>query len=184
MILVGLTGTHGAGKGTITTYLCTTHNFVRFSVSEFLAAEAVRRGRTPDRHVRHDIANEYRAKGPTALMEAVFATVDPNSERVVLEPQYTVEEVQFIKNKGGTVIAVDAPLEVRYARVHVRGSTKDDVSFEDFKRAQEVEMQAVREGEQNLSAAIALADEHIVNDGTQEELYAKVQHIVQALVVT
>jgi dephospho-CoA kinase len=177
MLLIGLTGTHGAGKGTITHYLTQRHGYVAFSVSEFLAQEAARRGVFPDRHARHNIANEFRAQGPTALMEAAFAAIDPTLERVILEPQYTLEEVRYIQSRGGTVIAVDASLETRYTRVHVRGSAKDDVSFDEFKASQEREMGSADPTRQNLVEAMAAADVHLTNDGTVEEFELVIEDV-------
>jgi len=170
MILIGLTGTHGAGKGTITDYLVREYGFVCVSVSEFLAAEAQRRGLAPDRAARRDIANEYRAQGPAALMEATYASIPEHAQRVILEPQYTLDEVAFIHDKGGIVIAVDADLRVRYDRVHVRGSAKDDVSFEEFAAAQENELDSSDPTKQNMAAAMREADIHLMNNGTVEEL--------------
>lgn len=175
MLLLGLTGTHGAGKGTITEYLVREHGFVCLSVSEFLAEEAVRRGMKPDRTARRNIANEYRTQGPRALMEAVYASIPEGAERVILEPQYTREEVQFIHEKGGVVLAVDADLRTRYDRVHVRGSAKDDVSFEEFKAAQEKELDSSDPTKQNLGVAMAMADVHLVNDGTLEDLKREIE---------
>jgi dephospho-CoA kinase len=183
MILIGITGTHGAGKGTITRYLETTHQFVSFSVSEFLAAEAQRRGFVPDRIARRDIGNEYRAQSPTALMEATFASINSHAERVILEPQYTVPEVRFIQSKGGTVLAIDASLPVRYARVHVRGSLKDDVTFEEFVAAQEREMKSEDVRQQNLIAAMAAADVHLTNNGTVSALEQVLAQIITPLLV-
>ena len=170
MILIGFTGTHGAGKGTITEYLTRAHSFTYFSVSEFLAQEVERRGLTANRNARSETANEYRAKSPTALMEAVYATIDPTLPRVVLEPQYTIDEVRFIQSKGGVVIAVDASLDARYARIQKRGGLKDSISFGEFKAFQEREMGSVNSNQQNLSQTMALADIHLINNGTVEEL--------------
>jgi len=170
MILIGFTGTHGAGKGTITTYLIRKYGFAYFSVSEFLAQEVEQRGLTANRNARAETANEYRAKSPTALMEAVYAIIDPTLARVVLEPQYTPDEVHFIQSKGGLVIAVDATLETRYARIQNRGSLKDAISFEEFKIMQELEMESSNSNQQNLSQAMAVADVHLLNNGTIEEL--------------
>ena len=170
MHLIGLTGTHGAGKGTVTEILARGYGFAVYSVSEFLASEALRRGMQPDRAARRDIANELRRLSPTALMEAVYATLPEGVERVVIEPQYTLEEVRCIQGKGGIVLALDAPLEMRYARIQVRGSTKDIVSFEEFRRSQELEMRSKDGDRQNLTAAMAAADVWLKNDGTREEL--------------
>lgn len=168
MLLIGLTGTHGAGKGTVTEYLAREQGFVCVSVSEFLAQEAVRRGMYPDRKARGVIANEYRAKGPTALMEATYASIPAGADRVVLEPQYTEAEVAFVQGKGGIVLSVDADLRTRYDRVHVRGSAKDDVSFEEFVALEELSSED--RDKQNVRAAMAAADVHLENNGTMEEL--------------
>jgi dephospho-CoA kinase len=178
MHLIGLTGTHGAGKGTITEYLVREHGFLRVSVSEFLAHEATRRGMSPDRPTRSMIANEYRAQGQIALMEATYASIPQGSERVVLEPQYTVDEVRFIHEKGGIVIAVDADLETRYARVHVRGSAKDDVSFEQFKEVQERELDSSDQTKQNIAQTMKRADVLLMNNGTVEEFEAQVRAVL------
>jgi len=173
MQLIGLTGTHGAGKGTVSSYLMREHGFICVSVSEFLAEEAERRGMTPDRKARGDIANEYRAEGPTALMEATVASIPEGSERVILEPQYTEAEVAFVHAKGGMVIAVDADLRTRYDRVHVRGSAKDDVSFEEFVALEE--LTSDDKDKQNVRAAMVAADIHLMNSGTLQELEAAVR---------
>lgn len=170
MHLIGLTGTHGAGKGTVTEILARMYGFAVYSVSEFLANEALRRGMQPDRAARRDIANELRHSSPTALMEAVYATVPEGVERVVIEPQYTVEEVRCIQGKGGIVFALDASLEARYARIRGRGSAKDAVSFEEFSRSQELEMRSKDADRQNLMAAMSAANLCLKNDGTREEL--------------
>lgn len=184
MVLIGLTGTLGAGKGTVTEYLVREKGFTYASVSQFLAEEAVRWGREPDRQARHDVANHYRAQSPMALMEATYAAVDPQAERVVLEPQHTLNEVRFIQEKGGKVIGVDADLKTRYARIAKRGSEKDNVTFEEFTSFEQLEMQSDDPNKNNLKACIEAADVVIQNDGTLEELHQKVERALVELGLT
>lgn len=181
MKVIGITGTLGAGKGTVVDYLVREKGFVHASVSEFLAAEALRRGIEPDRMARHNLANEYRSNGPTALMEAVSASIDAQAEKVVLEPQHTRAEVRFIQDKGGVVLAVDADLETRYRRIQERGSPKDNVTFEEFVRVEQLEMSSADSRKNNLSAAIQAADARLTNNGTRQELYAEVEKAVEGL---
>jgi len=181
MKLIGITGTLGAGKGTVVEYL-KKKGFKHVAVSDtFLAGEALRRGLTPDRIARRNIANEYRAKGPTGLMEAVYELAQPYveaGEDVVIEPQHTSAEVAFIQSRGGVVFAVDADLKTRYERIVKRGSAKDAISFEQFAEEQRVEMESSDPNKNNLGAAIAKADYHIMNNGTREELETAVEAVL------
>jgi dephospho-CoA kinase len=182
MILIGLTGTLGAGKGTITDYLVINHDFKHVSVSEFLAEQAIQQGLKPTRLVRNQIANKYRSFGPLGLMNAVFASIGAHTNRVVLEPQHTASEVDFIKQKGGVVLAVDADIRVRYERIQKRGSPKDDVTYEQFAEIQNLEMTSADPNKNNLGLAIARADYYLSNNVTPEELYAKVEKILEEII--
>ena len=177
-MIIGITGTFGSGKGTVVEYLVEKKGFKRFAVSDtFLVCEAIKRGREPDRQARHDIANEYRVLGPTKLQEAVYEMAKDSidaGENVVIEPQHTVGEVRFIQSIGGKVISTDADLETRYNRIHSRGSAKDNVSFDEFKAFEELEMHSEDPDKNNLVASAKAADFHVTNNGTIEELQAQI----------
>ncbi|HEY5383390.1 MAG TPA: AAA family ATPase [Candidatus Paceibacterota bacterium] len=178
-MIIGITGTLGAGKGTVVEYLVQQKGFKHFAVSDtFLAGEAKKRGIEPTRVVRRDIANEFRAKGPTKLMEAVYKMAKgaiEAGENVVLEPQHTAAEVKFIQSIGGIELAVNADLRTRYQRIQKRGSSKDDVTFEQFEAEQIHEMASDNPDQNNLGAAIQAADTVLYNDTTPEELYIQVE---------
>jgi dephospho-CoA kinase len=183
-MLIGLTGTLGSGKGTVVNYLVQ-KGFKTFAVSDtFLAGEALKRGLPADRDTRRNIANEFRAQGPTKLMEAVFELAREaveKGENVIIEPQHTVAEVEFIKSKGGVELAVDAPLEIRYERIKARKSAKDAVTFEQFKSAQELELSQADPNRNNVAAAIREADFHLTNDDGLETLYRQIDEVLAKL---
>lgn len=183
-MIIGITGTLGAGKGTVVEYL-KTKGFKHFAVSDtFLVGEAVKRGLTPDRIARRDIANEYRALGPTKLMEAVYemakSAIDAG-DNVIIEPQHTAGEVAFIQSIGGIEFGVDADLQTRFDRISKRGSEKDNVTFEQFKAEQDFEMQQTDPNKNNLAASLKEADYIFYNNGTQEELFAQVEAALEKI---
>ncbi len=183
-MIIGITGTIGSGKGSVVEYLLG-KGFKHVAVSDtFLAGEAVKRGLPPDRPNRRDIANEYRSQGPTKLMEAVYELARPlveAREDVVLEPQHTAGEVDFIHSIGGIEFSVDADLDIRYKRVSSRGGSKDGVSFEEFRSHHEHEMSHADPHRNNLGAAIAKADYHILNNGTKEELHQQIEEVLKQI---
>jgi dephospho-CoA kinase len=185
MIILGITGTLGAGKGTVVEYLVQQKGFAHVAVSDtFLTGEAIKRGREPDRQARHEIANEFRAKGPTKLMEAVYTLAEPliaEGKDVVIEPQHSIDEVKFVQSKGGVVLAVNADLEMRYQRIQERGGPKDNVSFEAFKAHEEKEMRPTQNTTNDLAGALAQADHTIMNDGSVEDLHAQIDAVLQKL---
>ncbi len=183
-MIIGITGTLGAGKGTVTNFLVAHKGFLHVAVSGsgFLRDEARRRGLPLERPIYQQIANEYRAKGATGLMEAVYESAKDDiisGANIVLEPQHTAAEVAFIRSKGGIELSVDADLPIRYERIHARGSEKDHVTFEEFLAIQTQELHSDDPNKNNLGAAIALADYHLTNNGTPEELFRQVEEVLK-----
>lgn len=182
-MLIGITGTLGAGKGSVVDILVSEHGFKHYSVSDdFLRSEAIKRGREPDRNARRDIANEFREKGPMALMEAVVeAAGGLSSADTIVEPQHTEGEVRFIQEKGGYVIAVNADLDVRFARIKKRGSEKDNVTYEEFVAQQKLEMSSNDPNKNNIGNAMRAADFHIENNDTIEALRVQVAYVLEKM---
>jgi dephospho-CoA kinase len=178
-MLIGLTGTIGAGKGTVVSYF-EQKGYRHLSVSGFLAEEARRRGLSPARKTLRELGNEFRAKGSSALVEAVLADANPAKEDIVLESLHTVPEVEYIRGLGGKVIAVDAPLETRWRRIQSRNGEKD-ASYETFLAEEKRQGASPDPDENNLRASIEVADWRLQNAGSEGELFEKLDGIVGEL---
>jgi len=58
---------------------------------------------------------------------------ESSSEKIILNGIRVREEFNFIKDKGGTIIYINADPKIRWERVRERGEKKDDnVSYEKF----------------------------------------------------
>jgi|CXWL01.1.fsa_nt_gi dephospho-CoA kinase len=182
-MIIGVTGTLGAGKGSVVKYLVEKRGYSYLSVTGFMKSVAQTRGINIDRMTYHNIANEYRAQGATALQKAVIEDGEQRgvTENFVIEAQHTPEEVRFIQGIGGKVFAVDAEIAIRYGRIIKRGGDKDSTTFEEFKEHEELELSPKDGSSNNLIEALKSADFSIENNGTLEELHQQIELVLERL---
>ncbi len=181
-MIIGITGTLSAGKGTVVEFL-KERGFEHYSVREFLIEEILRRGLEVNRDNMVAVANDLRAKfGGAYIVEKLYKRALGRGKDVVIESVRCVGEVDALSGKDGFVLwAVDADVETRYARIVERKSSTDSVSFQDFVRQEELEMSSSDLLKQNLKACIDMADVCFRNDWTKMELRGKVEKALVSL---
>ncbi len=182
MVLLGMTGTDGAGKGTVVKYLTARYGFVHCSARALLTDALTKEGREIDRAGMRQKANELRrAQGDAYLMRTFHeCAVMEGWTHVVVDSLRALAEVEALHDYGGTLIAVDAEVHVRYERIRVRGSESDFISFEEFIRHEELEMNDPDPHGMQKAAVMRAADHTLMNNGTVEDLV----HAVDALMGT
>jgi dephospho-CoA kinase len=170
--LVGLTGTNGAGKGEAAAYLGRKGYGYR-SLSDVLREELAARGLAASRDNLIAIGNELRARfGPEVLPRRTMAKIIGPT---VIDSIRNPSEVEYLRRQEGFIlIAIDAPIEIRFARAQARGRDESAATLEEFRAKEEVEMAGSETGQQ-LARCMAMADRTIANDGTLEELWRKVE---------
>jgi len=181
-MIIGITGTLGAGKGTIVSYL-QKKGFRHYSVRDFLTREIERRGLKPVRESMVAVANELRARhGPAYIIEQLYSRAKAEGGNSVIESIRCPGEVEALKKEKDFVLfAVDADVETRYARIVERNSTTDKISFEEFVRQEERELTSNDPNRQNLKKCIEMADYVFKNDWTIEELHKKVESVLEKI---
>jgi dephospho-CoA kinase len=185
-MIIGITGTLGAGKGTAAQYLVKRHNFMYLSVRNFIAAEVLKRGLVVNRDTITQVANDLRAQHTPEwiveqlLSQALLQTQALRQRDVVIESIRSVGEAQILKSKGATLWAVDADVHERYRRIVSRASETDSVSFEKFQADEAREWSNTDPAKQNLKGVIEMADVVLTNNGTQEELFAQVEEALKS----
>jgi dephospho-CoA kinase len=173
MMIVGITGTLGAGKGTIVEYLEKEKGFQHYSVRAYLIDEMARRGLENNRDNMVVTANDLRSHhSPSFIIEELYKEASTQSENAVIESIRTPGEVEFLKSRGNFIlIAVDADPRLRYERITLRKSSTDDVNYETFLANEAREFSTDDPNKQNLKKCIEMADIVLNNNGTVEDLY-------------
>jgi dephospho-CoA kinase len=179
MTIIGITGTLGAGKGTVVDYL-ETKGFAHYSARELLIREIERRGLPVNRDNMVIVANDLRAsRSPSYIAEALYDEAAAGGKNAVIESLRTEGEIATLRAKGNfLLLAVDADPKLRYERIVARGSETDKISFEKFLADEAREMHATDPTKQNLARCIELADHRLINDGTVKDLCAQVDRIL------
>lgn len=182
MIVIGITGTLGAGKGTVVEYL-KTKGFAHYSASGFITREIERRGLPVNRDNMNLVARDLRTiHSPSYIAETLCAEAEQNGKDAIIEALHTEGEVQALREKGNFILlAIDADQEIRYKRIVSRGSAKDNISFEKFRADEAREMHATDPTQQNLARCIELADYQLLNNDAKEALHARVDDVLNTI---
>ncbi len=172
--LIGLTGTNGAGKGEAAAYFVS-KGYAFFSLSDVIREELERRGEPATRDNLIRTGNGLRERfGPDVLARRTMAKVRGPA---VIDSIRNMREVAYLRRQRRFVlIALDAPVEVRFRRTAARGRDESASTLEAF-RAKEAEERAGGDAAQQLEACMAAADRLVVNDGTIEELRRKLEEV-------
>lgn len=183
MNIIGITGTLGAGKGTVVDYLLEHYGYKHYSVRGYLIEEALRRGMELNRDTFVVVANDLRTQhSPSYITDQLYLQAVENGCNAIIESVRTPGEVESLRKQEHFILfAVDADPKIRYERVVGRGSETDHISFETFLENEAREMSSTDPNHQNIGRCMQMADYLFNNDGDFENLYRQVEEVLNQL---
>jgi dephospho-CoA kinase len=169
---IGLTGTNSAGKGEAAAFFMS-RGYGYCSLSEVIRARLRVEGLEESRDNLIRRGNELRREGgPDTLARLAMAEITPPA---VIDSIRNAGEIAFLKAQPGfLLLAIEAPVALRFERAILRGRNESAATLEEFS-CKEDEERSARPEAQQLDACIRLADAIVVNDGTIEDLRRKLE---------
>jgi len=180
-MLIGITGTDGAGKGSAVEYLVSKKGFAHYSSRDLITIEINRLGLEATRENLRLTGNKMRkTEGADAIVKCALKKIEKDgTNKAVVESIRAKKEAETIKEAGGILLAIDADSEVRYKRIKGRGSSSDKISFEDFLKQEELEMNDPDPNGMQKAEVMKMADYTIMNNQPLAKLYASVDEFLK-----
>ena len=180
MTIIGITGTIGAGKGTIVDYLVNNYGYKHYSVRQYLAREAQKQNLSLNRDTYVKIANRLREiHSPSYIIDELYKEASNNGVNAIIESIRTPGEIASLRSKEDfTLWAIDADPIIRYERIIARQSETDKILFETFLDNERREMNANDPTKQNLAECIRQADILFTNNENLEKLFQQIEKVL------
>jgi dephospho-CoA kinase len=179
-IILGLAGEIASGKGTATHYIKEKYNGSTHRFSTMLRDVLDRLYIEQTRESTSTLSTILRQNfGEDIMAKVIFHDVKNDSNMIVaIDGVRRKADIKYLKELPEfKLIYIEATMENRYERIHVRGENADDnqKTFEEFKHDHE------RETELQIKDLGSIADFVIDNNGTIEELFEQVDKIIGEL---
>jgi dephospho-CoA kinase len=180
-MIIGVTGTDGAGKGAAVDFLVRKCSCAHYSSRATLEAAVREQGREPTRDQLRGVANELRATyGNDVVVARALAQIKQHTHTCsVIESIRTLAEAETLHSAGGILLAVDADPAERYRRISGRKSVTDAVSYETFLEQEQQEMSDTNPHGMQKAAVMQRADYTIMNNGSLPEFWRKLRNFVK-----
>ena len=173
--LIGLTGTNGAGKGEVAAYF-EKKGYAYFSLSDLIREELLKKGKEVTRNNLIKMGNQFREKGGYDILARLV--MKKVKGKAVIDSIRNPKEVEYLrKQKSFILLAVDAPVALRYERANKRGRVESASTLHEFIKKEAEEMTNLEKGQQ-LQNCMKMADFLVINDRSLKKLHQKLEELL------
>ncbi len=180
-MILAIVGLAGAGKTEATEYVFKKTNWPKVYFGQIVLDEVKNRGmeinEANERTVREDLRKNHGMAAMAILSAPKIKELAAVSPHVLVESMYSWEEYAVLKREFGEnfkVLAIFASPQTRTARMAVRPIrplTSQELESRDYSQIENL----------HQAGPIARADWMVVNEGSKEELYQKIDAVIEAL---
>ena len=183
-MIIGITGTTGAGKDTFAQYLVLKKRFCHISLSDIIREEAIGRGIELTRRNLQDLGNQMRQEFGRGIFAAKALGKIENNKNYAVTSIRNPGEIEILsKYEKFILCAVDAPQKQRFLRMAARPERdeKEPLTFEKFKKSEARELDSPDKANQQLLKCINMAKTKIANDKDLALFYKKIDKLLEKL---
>ena len=176
--VVCVVGQPGAGKDELANYLKNKKGFWHVSTGNIIREEMRARKIPTDRESMRVFSKNMREKMGNGY-PANIAAGKIACDTVISGPRNLAEVEVFRKKfeKNFLLVAVDAPIEIRYQRVkNGRERDGDNITFAQFKAQEEAELDS---GTHELSKLLSTADRSVDNSRDKNDMFVQMDYILK-----
>ncbi len=175
-MILGITGKIGSGKDTVAEILMK-KGYEHISLSDLLREDLTRQKKAITRQqlIHHGSAIR-KELGAAILAERAYSRI--KTDKCIITSIGRTEEVEFFKEKGISIIYVDATQKIRFERIKKRKRENDPQKLSEFKKLENLESKGANQT-RNLDAIRKKADIILTNNSTLIALTKKIEKITK-----
>jgi len=180
-MIIGLTGENCSGKGTVAEYL-KKKSFYYYSLSDVIREDLSAKGIEVTRDALIQRGNALRQKsGLSVLAVRTAAKIQADKNYVIDSIRNPGEVEELRKLKRFVLIKVVSLPENRFKRMTARNREGDPKTLKEFTRVEELEAVNKDSSKQQVIASMKMADKVLENDAQFQDLFKKIDLLLQEL---
>lgn len=174
--LIGLLGTIGAGKTTVSEYLVNKHDFYKVTMGDLVREVTKKEGLELTRENLQAIQKKYRDNFGQEyfIKETIKRLKESGRENLLIDGIRTPTDATEAKKAGAILVLIDAPKKARFERLRARKREGDAQTFEQFLRQEKREWEML-----HFRESLKYVDYKIDNYRSIRELYKQVDDLLK-----